>query len=83
VGIHNNSSNTCWVEVEGYSSSIYCNNIGQLRWDAGSTWGARWYATLLALQLASGRVHLEVDSSSCGPSGYPTFLYGFAVDSNS
>lgn len=80
VGCENTSTNTCWVNVEGYTTSIYCNNSGQLRWNAGTTWGARWYATLLALQLAGGQVHLEVDPNACGPNGAPTFMYGFIVE---
>jgi len=79
VGCHN-IDNSCWVQVQGAPASQYCNNSTQLRWDAGTTYGARWYATFLAAQLAGKRVFLEVSSTACGPQGYPTFVYGSVSD---
>lgn len=79
VGCHN-IDNTCWVEIQGAPSARFCNNSTQLRWDASTSFGARWYATFLAAQFAGKRVFLELHSSLCGPNGYPTFLYGSVSD---
>ena len=79
VGCHN-IDNSCWVQVQGAPSSQYCNHSTQLRWDAASSYGARWYATFLAAHLAGKRVFLEVSSTACGPQNYPTFVYGSVSD---
>jgi hypothetical protein len=79
LGCHN-IDNTCWVQVEGFSSSTYCNHSDQIRWNAGSTWGARWYATFLAAQMSGKRVFLEVHSTACDSQGYPTFVFGNIAD---
>lgn len=79
LGCHN-TDNVCWVQIEGFSSSAYCNNSSQLRWDAGSTWGSRWYATFLAAQMSGKRIFLEVLSTGCSSQGYPTFVYGSVSD---
>jgi|SRR5688572_5176458 hypothetical protein len=77
VGCHN-TDNVCWVQVNGFSTSA-CNQSSQLRWDAGTAWGARWYATFLAAHLSGKRVFLEV-AGYCTPQGYPTFMYGSVAD---
>jgi hypothetical protein len=78
VGCHN-TDNVCWVEVEGFTGSANCGTSYQLRWDAGTAWGTRWYATLLAAKATGDRVRLEI-ASYCSPQGYPTFLYGSVID---
>jgi opacity protein-like surface antigen len=66
VGCHN-IDNSCWVQVEGAPSSQFCNNSTQLRWDAGTSYGARWYATFLAS--VAGFAYLEPTDSN-----YSTFV---------
>ncbi|GFE79856.1 hypothetical protein GCM10011487_18560 [Steroidobacter agaridevorans] len=78
VGCHN-TDNVCWVEVEGFTGSPACGTSYQLRWDAGTAWGNRWYATLLAAKASGNRVRLEI-ASYCSAQGYPTFLYGSVID---
>lgn len=75
LGCHN-SDGTCWVTFDGFSSSAYCNHSNNVRWDASTDAGKRWYVTLLAAQAANKYVSLEVSTYSCSNQGYPTFLWG-------
>ncbi len=75
LGCHNTDP-TCFVNLDGYSSSAYCNHTNQLRWDTSSDWGRRFYATLLAAKLSGSPVWLEVSQSTCHAQGFPTFVYG-------
>jgi hypothetical protein len=78
LGCHN-TDNMCWVEVEGFTGTPACGTSYQFRWDAGTAWGSRWYATLLAAKASGNRVRLEI-ASYCSAQGYPTFLYGSVID---
>jgi hypothetical protein len=75
VSCHN-IDGQCWVTIDNYSSSDYCNHVGQVRWDASLEPGKRWYATLLAAYLSEKTVYLFISSTSCSSQGYPTFDYG-------
>jgi hypothetical protein len=75
LGCHN-VDGTCWVTLDQFGSSAYCNNSSQLRWDASTSWGSRWYATLLAAKLNGTPVWLYVNPDACHSQGYPTFVYG-------
>jgi hypothetical protein len=76
LGCHN-TDDECFVTVSGYTSTTRCNQSYQLRWNAGTSWGKRWYSTLLAASLAGRGVSLVVHDSACSAQGYPTFAYGY------
>jgi hypothetical protein len=75
LGCHN-VDDVCWVSLDGYGNSVYCNHTNQLRWDASTSWGKRWYATILAASLSGRSLWFYVSPDTCSAQGYPTFVYG-------
>jgi hypothetical protein len=76
LGCHN-TDDECFISVSGYTSSTHCNQSYQFRWNAGTNWGKRWYATFLAASLAGRGVSLVVHETACSAQGFPTFAYGY------
>lgn len=70
----------CWVNLETYGASAYCNHANQIRWSTDTPWGSRWYAILLAAYLSGKNVSLLIRDDVCSNQGYPTFLYGSTSD---
>lgn len=74
LGCHN-IDDTCYVTIDGYNPTV-CNKMNSIRWSAGTSFGKRWFAMLLAAQVAGKSVQLEVPSNSCSSQGMPTFNWG-------
>lgn len=78
-GCHN-IDDVCWVTVQGFTASTFCNHSDEIRWHANTSYGQRWYATIVAAHAAGKRVALQISETVCGPNGYPTFVYGNVAD---